>query len=227
MPIPMPMPMPMPRTRAAALTDTTAGQAAHAAGAAADRPTLGFGVPATSDPHHFKVSIPRSNTAGVQISEYLGLQALSDEYSVLDRVVLERTRWTAIRAEVQRAFNARLAAHALRPDAWKIGDNPVDRLLGKELCVLAWAVEHMDMDKIPVAVRNWLALRPEERWWLFGMTAIGTGGIADGGKGWRLALRHALGDVAQSDPLVPRGRRGSAVKEVERPTLDLFADGAA
>jgi hypothetical protein len=34
---------------------------------------LGFGVPATSDPHHFKVIIPRSNTA-VQISEYLGLQ---------------------------------------------------------------------------------------------------------------------------------------------------------
>ena len=25
-------------------------------------PTLGFGVPATSDPHHFKVIIPRSNT---------------------------------------------------------------------------------------------------------------------------------------------------------------------
>ena len=41
------------------------------------RPTLGFGVPATSDPHHFKVIIPRSNNGRVQISEYLGLQATS------------------------------------------------------------------------------------------------------------------------------------------------------
>ena len=30
--------------------------------AAAPRPTLGFGVPATSDPHHFKVIIPRNNS---------------------------------------------------------------------------------------------------------------------------------------------------------------------
>lgn len=183
--------------------------------------TLGFGVPATSDPHHFKVIISKTNRGRVQISEYLGLQASSDEFSVLDRVVLERPRWSAIRSEVQRAFNARLKAHNLKSAAWKIGENPVDRLLGKELCVLAWAVEHMEMEKIPVAVRNWLALRPEERWWLFGMTAMSTGGINDGNKGWRLALRHALGDIAQSDLLQPRGRRETA-KPTDRPTLDLF-----
>ncbi len=123
--------------------------------------TLGFGVPATSDPHHFKVIIPKANTGRVQISEYLGLQTQSAELSVIDRLLLERPRWTAIRAEVQRAFNARLKAHNLKTAAWKVGENPVDRLLGKELCVLAWAVEGMEMDKIPVAVRNWLALRPE------------------------------------------------------------------
>lgn len=139
------------------------------------QPTLGFGVPATSDPHHFKVLIPKSNTGKVQISEYLGLQAASSDNAVIDRVLLDRPRWTAIRSEVQRAFNARLAAHGLRSSAWKVGENAVDRLLGKELCVLAWAVEQMDTDKIPVAVRNWLALRPEERWWLFGMTAMATG----------------------------------------------------
>ncbi len=209
-----------------------AGFGAEAEATTADaRPTLGFGVPATSDPHHFKVIIPRSNTAPVQVSEYLGLQALSDEHSVIDRAVLDRARWTAIRAEVQRAFNARLSTHNLKPSAWKAGDNLVDRLLGKELCVLVWAVEHMEMEKIPVAVRNWLALRPEERWWLFGMTAMSTGGIGDGDKGWRLALRHALGDVAQSELLSPRARRGLVARDSgiagERPTLDLFGDGTA
>ena len=184
--------------------------------------TLGFGVPATSDPHHFKVIIPKANTGRVQISEYLGLQTQSIDLSVVDRVSLERTRWTAIRAEVQRAFNARLKAHNLKTSAWKVGDNLVDRLLGKELCVLAWAIEDMDMDKIPVAVRNWLALRPEERWWLFGMTAMSTGGINDGKKGWRLALRHALGDVAQSELLQPKARKQFSRQGLDLPMPDLF-----
>ena len=223
--------MTKPRTtRAAAALNANAAAPASATArvvAADARPTLGFGVPATSDPHHFKVIVPRSNTAPVQVSEYLGLQALSDEHSVIDRAVLDRARWTAIRAEVQRAFNARLSTHNLKPSAWKAGDNLVDRLLGKELCVLVWAVEHMEMEKIPVAVRNWLALRPEERWWLFGMTAMSTGGIGDGDKGWRLALRHALGDVAQSELLSPRARRGGRTREESRPTLDLFGEGTA
>ena len=209
----------MPRATAARRSATSARRSKS------EKPkaTLGFGVPATSDPHHFKVIIPRSNTGKVQISEYLGLQASSDEFAVIDRVLLERPRWTAIRSEVQRAFNARLKAHGLKTSAWKVGDNPVDRLLGKELCVLAWAVEDMEMEKIPVAVRNWLALRPEERWWLFGMTAMTTGRVTDGGKGWRLALRHALGDVAQSDLLQPRARREKAATS-ELPMLDLFGE---
>ena len=187
------------------------------------KPTLGFGVPATSDPHHFKVRIPSANSGKVQISEYLGMQASSDEFAVMDRVLLDRPRWTAIRSEVQRAFNARLKAHGLTTSAWKVGENPVDRLLGKELCILAWAVEDMEIDKVPVAVRNWLALRPEERWWLFGMTAMATGTVKDAGRGWRLALKHALGDVAQSDLMQPRARRQIG-KASDRPTLDLFDD---
>ena len=185
--------------------------------------TLGFGVPATSDPHHFKVRIPSANSGKVQISEYLGMQASNDEFAVMDRVVLDRPRWTAIRSEVQRAFNARLKAHGLRTSAWKIGENPVDRLLGKEVCVVAWAVEDLEMEKIPVAVRNWLALRPEERWWLFGMTAMAIGTVKDAGRGWRLALKHALGDVAQSDAMQPRARR-QIRKVSDSPTLDLFGD---
>lgn len=186
--------------------------------------TLGFGVPATSDPHHFKVIIPKASSGKVQICEHFGLQAASSDNSVIDRALLDRPRWTAIRAEVQRAFNARLAAHGIKPGAWKVGDNPVDRLLGKELCVLAWAIEQMEMEKIPVAVRNWLALRPEERWWLFGMTAMSTGGLMDAGKGWRAALKHALGDVVQSELLAPRARRSSRAGEDSRSSLDLFGD---
>lgn len=188
---------------------------------APDRPTIGFGVPATTDPHHFVVEVPKSSTGVVRIIESLGLQAQDQQTSIIERVVIERSRWTAIRSELQRAFNVRLKEHNLRVSAWKVGDNPVDRLLGKELCVLAWAVEDMSSEKIPVAVRNWLALRPEERWWLFGMTAMSTGGVHDSNKGWRLALRHALGDVAQTELFKPQAVK-SPKPDTERPTLGLF-----
>ena len=188
-------------------------------------PTLGFGVPATSNPHHFIVEIPHNNTGTVSIVENLGLQSHDQTQSLIARVILERPRWTAIRSEVQRAFNVRLKERNLKTSAWKVGANPVDRLLGKELCVLAWAIEGMDFDHIPIAVRNWLALRPEERWWLFGMTAITTGGVNDGGKGWRLALRHALGDVAQSEHFKPRVKQSvlrDTANNDENGTLSLF-----
>jgi hypothetical protein len=185
--------------------------------------TLGFGVPATSDPHHFVVRIPRGNSAAVLICEHLGMGSETAREQVIDRVLLERPRWTAIRAEVQRAFNARLKEHNLATGTWKVGDTPVDRLLGKELCVLAWAIERLEPEKIGIAVRNWLALRPEERWWLFGMTSIATGGIGDVDKGWRVALRFALGDVAQNELMKPRKL---AEKQSNQPqtTLPLFED---
>jgi len=188
-------------------------------------PTLGFGVPATSDPHHFIVEIPRNNTGTVSIIENLGLQSHDQTQSLIARVILERPRWTAIRSEVQRAFNVRLKERNLKTSAWKVGANPVDRLLGKELCLLAWAIEGMEFDHIPIALRNWLALRPEERWWLFGMTAVTSGGVNDGGKGWRLALRHALGDIAQSELFKPgssQAVRLETAKDTENNTLSLF-----
>jgi hypothetical protein len=36
------------------------------------------------------------------------------------------------------------------------------------------------------------------------MTAIATGGIGDAEKGWRIALRYALGDVAQNELMKTR-----------------------
>ena len=191
--------------------------------AAYAHPTLGFGVPATSEPHHFVVAIPRGNTAPVLIREHLGMTGDSGRIQVLDRVLLDRPRWTAIRAEVQRAFNARLAEHNLAPGTWRVGETPIDRLLGKELCVLAWAIEHLDPEHIGIALRNWLALRPEERWWLFGMTALATGGIEDADEGWRVALRYALGDKAQNEMLKPRTLVRKLAADGQA-TLPLFED---
>ena len=90
----------------------------------------------------------------------------------------------------------------------------MDRLLGKELCVLAWAAETAEEPLIPVICSKWLALRPEERWWLFSMTVAEAGLAEDFERGWRKALFYALSD---GDKPVERKRRP---RPIER---DLFA----
>ena len=59
------------------------------------------------------------------------------------------------------------------------------------MLLLVWAIEDCDPAVIPVAIRNWLGLTAEERWWLFTMTNASTGGLYDN-KGWRKAIRYAL-----------------------------------
>jgi Protein of unknown function (DUF3780) len=75
----------------------------------------------------------------------------------------------------------------------KTGVNPVSRLLGKELVLLAWAIEEAEPGQSASALANWQGLAPEERWWLYTMTAAQTGHAHRGrGRGWRHALRFAL-----------------------------------
>lgn len=170
--------------------------------------TVGFGCPVPEGvltPHRFVVTIPRSSTAPVEIVEDRGVGNREGEGpEEIARVRLERSIWRAIANDVKHAFNQRLKINALPAGTWKVGENFVDRLLGKELLVLAWAVESAPPEKVPVAVRNWLALRPEERWWLYGMTESLTGGLDDTDKGWRMALRYALAESPDGAAIVPR-----------------------
>ncbi len=177
------------------------------AGKGIAHPTVGFGVPVTTAPHHFVVSIPRGSRQPVRITEDLGMHAEGEDNQLLDRVFLHRPIWTEIANPVKRLFNQRLKVNNLAVSHWKAGDNPLDRLLGKELCVLAWAVEDLAPEKVGTALRNWLALRPEERWWLFGMTAAAAGSPEDKGRGWRAALGYALGDTPEK--IIRKPRRSS------------------
>jgi len=171
-------------------------------------PTFGFGVPKDIlAPHHFIVDIPRATKgkgSEVLIMEDLGMNSDNNESAVLDRVLIPRAYWTEISGPVKRAFNERLKAHNLRTGTWKAGHNAVDRLLGKELCVLAWAIEELDKNRVGNALRNWLGLRPEERWWLFGMVSETVQGLNDKECGWRIALRYALGHSQEANLNIAR-----------------------
>ena len=58
---------------------------------------------------------------------------------------------------------------------------------------------------------------------MFGMAAIATGGIGDADKGWRVALRYALGDMAQNELMKSRSIP-ERLGETGQTTLSLFDD---
>ena len=191
-----------------------------------EKKTIGFGVPNEMDPHHFTVEIPAARTEPVVITEHFGLRGGSN--GLPDSVVrcrLPRAAWSGIAEEAKRVLNERLKEKKLSSSRWSSGTNKVERLLGRELCVLAWGVELAAKELVPNAVRNWVALRPDERWWLFSMAASMTGGEDDGDIGWRKAIRIALTENPTGEEVAAsRAKKSAAKPKDERPPLPLFED---
>ena len=102
--------------------------------------------------------------------------------------------WTKIRDDARRDFNERLKAKKQSTGSWRTGTVKLDRFLGRELCVLGWAAEHATPDECSIICQKWLALRPEERWWLYSKTASEAGLHNQTDRGWRKALYCALSD---------------------------------
>ena len=66
----------------------------------------------------------------------------------------------ALADEVRGEFNQRLKEKRLIEIRWKIGENRVGRLLGKELLVLVWALEQQtDASVVATALRNWQGVK--------------------------------------------------------------------
>ena len=178
-----------------------------------------FGAPDKFGAHLFRVEIPAVRTEPVRIVEDFGYRGLEggiprDE----DRAILSRPVWSGIADIARREFNDRLKTAKVTTGRWHTGTNLVDRLLGKELCVLAWAAESANDDQLPVICSKWAALRPEERWWLFSMTVAEAGLPEDTQRGWRRALFLALSDGEKP----PEGRKRRRPVESDLFSLPLF-----
>lgn len=155
---------------------------------------IGFGYnPAESD-NHFYVVIEEDKQSEVCIYERFGWDDEGKQI-IRNRDILKlrisRYKWSKLVNDITAEFNARLKDEKKPVGRFSVGGTPVEKLLGKELMVLLWGIENNDPAGIPTAIRNWLGLQPEERWWLYTMTNASTGGINDK-KGWRKALRYAL-----------------------------------
>ena len=116
------------------------------------------------------------------------------EVEEIKRSAICPNKWVQVRQCVASEFNNRLKAEGIRKGKWSSSPTCLSRLFGKELCALFWAIEQDDVTKqeVETALRGWLGLKPEERWWLATMTGAQTGSAKDMGIGWRQALRVAL-----------------------------------
>jgi len=180
---------------------------------------LGFGYNPDLTDHYFLVTIPASRAKGAEviISEHFEWQkpekgkeiytSLNNENAHI-KVILKRFMWDDIAEETKAEFNRRLRTYGIEPGKWKKkGQIHLERTLGKELVLLAWAIEECDPVLISTAVRNWHGLAPEERWWLYTMTNASTGhALNDRNKGWRKAIRFALTENPVSDQALLKRR---------------------
>lgn len=157
--------------------------------------TIGFGAPSAFGMHHFYVEIPSGPRDAVFIYEDFGFDGDDGQRETVEcRIILARELWTQIRDTARRDFNDRLKAKKLNTGSWLTGRVALDRFLGRELCVLAWAAEHAAPSECPIICEKWLALRPEERWWLYSKTAAEAGLHIDTQRGWRKALYCSMSD---------------------------------
>ncbi len=181
--------------------------------------TVDFGAVDEYGAHVFIVDIPVSRNADIVITEDFGIIGGEDGVPHKEvRALLSRQVWSGISDAARKHFNERLKAKKLPVSRWKTGENRVDRLLGKELCVLAWAAEKASPEKYPVICSKWNGFRPEERWWLFSATAAEAGLAEDTDRGWRKALTLAFSDGVADEPAAKRRR---SIQEVTPSLFDI------
>ena len=118
---------------------------------------------------------------------------------IICRARLPEDTFRRVREEIRQAMNARIRGinEKQKPGSTKIptckgwsksGPTRTDRILGRELTVLFWALEGCPPEKEEGVIGIWRDYRPEELWWLF-MEADKDGrDFLSEPKGWRLAL---------------------------------------
>lgn len=129
---------------------------------------LHFGVNDKNNVDYYTVDINRTHAI---LREHLNEHK---NYTVVTRAKFKDFIWSNIKLDIQHYFNVRLKA-AKEPIGTISASSKYDRMLGKELCVLAWALSVDKSDITEVAnltdvtsiLEHWLALRPEERWLLY------------------------------------------------------------
>ena len=186
-----------------------------------EKVTHGFGVPNLPMPHQFLVRIPKGRTEPVEVWEDFGVRAVSSGTQSICRTKVPREAWRRVADGVKSHLNRRLKKKDIKPSRFSVGDNRVERILGREICVLAWAIENASADEADIAFTRWHSHKHEELWWLF-LQIDKDGGEWDSPMtGWRAAIRLVMITDGGKAPMTIRKLRTGTPAE-KRP--NLFSD---
>lgn len=174
--------------------------------------THGFGVPNITGPHHFVVRIPKGRNDPVTILENYGCNGNTIGAKPVERVIMTRDSWRTIAEPLKNYLNRRLKENGFKVSRFSAGDNMVERLLGHEICVLAWAIEDANDDEAREAFTRWASYRPEEMHWLYQQIVQDAGKPGNEARGWRLAIRQAL--IAKDEQNRPRKSAAKAASKL-------------
>lgn len=180
---------------------------------------IGFGVPNVVGPHHFVVQIPAGRNDPVVIIENYGLNGETINAKPVPRVIVSREAWRVVAVPLKAYLNQRVKNSLFegksskdgvnfKASTFSLGNNKIERLLGHEVAVLAWAIEQADEDEARIAFTRWASHRPEELHWLYQQIVADAGRPENEPTGWRLAIKQAL-IVKDDRPLPRRDMRGT------------------
>jgi hypothetical protein len=161
-----------------------------------------FGFDPDVSPHHFIVKL--HSDGGVLIAEQHGWVedgAAGEASPAQPKAILDAYRWERVAKRVALEFNGRLRAAGVRAARWKRGETLLAAHYGKELTLLAWAVDRQESTLIPNILLNWAGLAPEERWWLYTTVNATFVRPEDEPRGWRKAIRIALAENPIDTPV--------------------------
>src|SRR5260221_3902731 len=106
--------------------------------------------------HGYLVRLTKGREAKVQVFEVFGQPPTEREAQSAPETILRceayREVWDVISPEIRSEFNRRLKVERKPAGRWGADETIVQRLFGKELLVLLWAVESTDVKPEEIAV---------------------------------------------------------------------------
>lgn len=123
--------------------------------------TVDFGVRDTPGQTWLTISIPNDRKTRIGITTH---DPLSNR--IMPEFRIDRDIWTVVAPRIEAYLNARLKSANLKASKFRPGENRVERLIGKEVMVLIYALQDAHPDQARKALMGWHDYRPEDLWWI-------------------------------------------------------------
>ncbi|MEP3665223.1 MAG: DUF3780 domain-containing protein [Roseibium sp.] len=183
----------------------------------AQEKTIGFGVKDKAWQGCFLLRVPKGRNDPIDLIEDFGISAGEDEPQGVARCSVDRHVWRSVADGVRTYLNRRLKAKKMKVGRFMVGENKIERLLGREVSVLLYALENCTVDEAPSVFQGWSDYRPEELWWLFNQIDKSGGYINDPQVGWRRSIKTILGE--RIAPETSRSRKRVNIQDIPKSFL--------